>query len=72
MTGVQTCALPIYVIASVLRESGKPMHRDDIVKAVLKKRQVKETTVLLNLQSKKTQFVRTSKATYSLAEPTEE
>ena len=48
------------------------MHRDDIVKAVLKKRQVKETTVLLNLQSKKTQFVRTSKATYSLAEPTEE
>lgn len=60
------------VIASVLRESGKPMHRDDIVKAVLKKRQVKETTVLLNLQSKKTQFVRTSKATYSLAEPTEE
>jgi len=54
------------IIAEVLKESGEPMHRDDIVKKVLDKRQVKETTVLLNLQSKP-QFERTKKATYKLA-----
>ena len=43
------------------------MHRDDIVKEVLKSRQVKETTILLNLQGK-SQFKRVAKATYELAE----
>ena len=38
--------------------------RFEIVKRVLKSRQVKETTILLNLQSKP-QFVRTAKATYT-------
>lgn len=55
------------IIADVLREAGEPLHRDEIVRRVLKKRQVKETTILLNLQSKP-QFKRTAKATYTLAD----
>lgn len=54
------------VIADVLKESKEPLHRDEIVKRVLKSRQVKETTILLNLQSKP-QFKRVAKATYALA-----
>ena len=54
-------------IAAVLKEAGEPLYRDEIVKRVLEKRKVKETTVLLNLQSKK-DFVRVAKATYTLAE----
>ncbi|HEX5447847.1 MAG TPA: sigma factor-like helix-turn-helix DNA-binding protein, partial [Candidatus Saccharimonadales bacterium] len=37
------------VIAQVLSEAGEPLHRDEIVKRVLKSRFVKETTILLNL-----------------------
>jgi hypothetical protein len=55
------------VIAEVLREAGEPLHRDEIVKRVLKSRFVKETTILLNLQGKP-QFKRVAKATYDLAE----
>ncbi len=55
------------VIAEVLKEAKGPLHRDEIVRGVLKKRQVKETTILLNLQSKP-QFKRTAKATYELVE----
>ena len=55
------------IITEVLREAGEPVHRDEIVKRVLKKRQVKETTILLNLQSKP-QFKRVAKATYTLDE----
>lgn len=51
------------IIADVLKDSKEPLHRDEIVKRVLKSRQVKETTILLNLQSK-TQFKRVAKATY--------
>jgi predicted Zn-ribbon and HTH transcriptional regulator len=54
-------------IADILRKSSEPLHRDEIVKRVLKNRQVKETTILLNLQSKP-QFKRVAKATYALAE----
>lgn len=54
-------------IAAVLKEAGEPLYRDEIVKRVLEKRKVKETTVLLNLQSKK-EFKRVAKATYTLAE----
>ncbi|MES2876288.1 MAG: sigma factor-like helix-turn-helix DNA-binding protein [Patescibacteria group bacterium] len=57
------------IISDVLRKAGTPLHRDEIVKRVLESRQVKETTILLNLQSK-TQFKRVSKATYELVEPT--
>jgi hypothetical protein len=56
------------IIADIIREAGEPLHRDEIVKRVLKKRQVKETTILLNLQSKP-QFKRVAKATYTLDEP---
>lgn len=55
------------IISEVLREAGEPLHRDEIVKRVLKSRFVKETTILLNLQSKN-QFKRVAKATYQLAE----
>jgi hypothetical protein len=53
------------IIADVLKKAGEPLHRDEIVKRVLKSRQVKETTILLNLQSK-AQFKRVAKATYTL------
>lgn len=54
-------------IADILKKSPEPLHRDEIVKRVLKNRQVKETTILLNLQSKP-QFKRVAKATYALAD----
>jgi predicted Zn-ribbon and HTH transcriptional regulator len=54
------------VITDVLKKAGEPLHRDEIVKRVLKTRQVKETTILLNLQSKP-QFKRVAKATYDVA-----
>ena len=52
------------IIGEVLRAES-PLHKDEIVKRVLKKRQVKTTTIVLNLQEKN-QFVRVSKATYAL------
>jgi len=54
------------IITNVLKKAGEPLHRDEIVKRVLKSRQVKETTILLNLQSK-SEFKRVAKATYTLA-----
>jgi len=53
------------IITDVLKNSPEPLHRDEIVRRVLKSRQVKETTILLNLQSKP-QFKRVAKATYIL------
>jgi DNA-binding phage protein len=53
------------IISEVLREAGEPLHRDEIVKRVLRSRFVKETTILLNLQGK-SQFKRVAKATYTL------
>ena len=55
------------IITEVLKQAGEPLHRDEIVKRVLKSRFVKETTILLNLQGKP-QFKRVAKATYDLAE----
>jgi hypothetical protein len=55
------------IINDVLKAAGEPLHRDEIVKRVLKSRYVKETTILLNLQSKP-QFKRVAKATYTLAD----
>ena len=57
------------IIAEVLRDAGEPLHRDEIVRRVLKSRFVKETTILLNLQGK-SQFKRVAKATYELDEAT--
>src|SRR5688572_26915480 len=53
------------IISEVLRQANEPLHRDEIVKRVLKSRFVKETTILLNLQGKP-QFKRVAKATYTL------
>jgi hypothetical protein len=58
------------IITEVLKEAGEPLHRDEIVRRVLKSRFVKETTILLNLQGKN-QFKRVAKATYTLDEATE-
>jgi hypothetical protein len=55
------------IIVEILKKAGEPLHRDEIVKRVLKSRYVKETTILLNLQGKQ-QFKRVAKATYSLAD----
>lgn len=55
------------IITDVLRKANEPLHRDEIVKRVLKNRYVKETTILLNLQGKP-QFKRVAKATYALDE----
>ncbi|MFZ1248835.1 MAG: sigma factor-like helix-turn-helix DNA-binding protein [Candidatus Saccharimonadales bacterium] len=55
------------IISEVLKEAKEPLHRDEIVQRVLKSRFVKETTILLNLQSKP-QFKRVAKATYQLSE----
>jgi hypothetical protein len=52
------------IIAEVLHDQS-PLHKDEIVKRVLKKRHVKTTTIVLNLQEKD-QFVRVAKATYAL------
>ncbi len=54
------------IITVVLSEE-QPLHKDEIVRRVLLKRQVKTTTIILNLQEKE-QFVRTAKATYRLKE----
>lgn len=54
------------IIENVLKDAKEPLHRDEIVKRVLASRQVKETTILLNLQSKP-QFKRVAKATYTIA-----
>jgi len=55
------------IITEVLKKEGGPLHRDEIVRRVLKHRQVKETTILLNLQGKQ-RFKRVAKATYDLAD----
>jgi DNA-directed RNA polymerase delta subunit len=54
------------VIVNILKKEGK-MHRDDIVRSVLKVRKVREATILLNLQSK-SEFTRVGKGEYVLTE----
>jgi len=41
------------VIVSVLKETGGPLGKTDVIKKVLEKRRVKENTIFLNLQNKK-------------------
>jgi predicted transcriptional regulator len=57
------------VIAKILKEES-PLHREEIVRRVLKVRQVREATILLNLQNKP-QFKRVAKAQYALDETKE-
>jgi hypothetical protein len=52
------------VIASVLTDAGRPLHKDDIIDRVLTKRIVKASTVILNLQ--KPRFKRVGKAVYTI------
>lgn len=52
------------IIVDILKEEA-PLHKDEIVKRVLAKRQVKTATIILNLQEKN-QFERVAKATYKL------
>lgn len=52
------------IIVGVLRDQ-QPLHKDEIVRRVLEKRQVKTSTIVLNLQEKN-QFIRVAKATYKL------
>ena len=54
------------IIKSILEASDKPLTREEIVKQVLKVREVKETTILLNLQNKKL-FKKVDKNAYTLA-----
>jgi len=53
------------VIEEILISAGKPMHKDDIINEVKKRRMVKETTILLNLQ--KDRFQRVARATYTVS-----
>jgi hypothetical protein len=54
------------IIEEVLKEEGGPLSKDEIVKRVLARRQVKTTTIVLNLQEKP-QFKRVEKGVYALA-----
>lgn len=54
------------VIREILKEQGRPMHKNEIIEHVGKQRIVKETTVILNLQ--KDSFKRVARATYTLKE----
>lgn len=54
------------VIVSVLKETHRPMAKEEIVASVAKKRLVKVPTIFLNLQNKKL-FTRTDDGMYTLA-----
>lgn len=51
------------VVEEILRESGRPLTREEILEAVLKVRQVKKSTVIINLN---TFFARTGKNAYDI------
>lgn len=53
------------VLLAVLREQGRPMTKDELLAEVLKRRFVKENTVLLNLQHRSF-FVRTGEGKYAV------
>lgn len=52
------------VIVAVLNDAEKPLHKDEIIELVLKRRIVKPSTIVLNLQ--KPTFKRVGKATYTI------
>jgi hypothetical protein len=53
------------VIAEVLKEAGRPLSKDEVIKRVLAKRIVKPNTVLVNLQNSK--YFRKVAGDYTLA-----
>jgi DNA-directed RNA polymerase delta subunit len=54
------------VIIKVIDQQKKPLSKEEIISAVLNQRQVKENTILLNLQNRKT-FKKTGDGKYILA-----
>jgi hypothetical protein len=54
------------IIEDILREENGPLNKEEIIKRVLSRRQVKTTTIILNLQEKP-QFKRVDKGIYALA-----
>ena len=54
------------VIVSVLAKAGSPLEKQELIKRVLEKRKVKDTTILLNLQNRK-RFRKTGEEGYTLA-----
>ena len=54
-------------ITRTLNENGGQMERDELIKKVMRTKQVKETTVLLNLQNRKL-FQKIGKSVFTLAE----
>jgi hypothetical protein len=52
------------VIVEVLEEEGAPLHKDEIIRRVLEKRIVKESTIVLNLQ--RDRFKKVDKVNYTL------
>ena len=56
------------VITEILREAGKPLSREEIVERVFEIRQVKKSTVVINLN---TYFARAGKNVYTLKKETE-
>ncbi len=55
------------IIVSVLEEAGKPLSREEIIEAVLKRRLVKKNTILVGLSNKKL-FKKVGKNQYALAD----
>lgn len=55
------------IIYKVLKESERPLTKEEILKKVLKQRQVKENTILLNLQNKNF-FLKNSEGKYNIKE----
>ncbi|MFA6081944.1 MAG: sigma factor-like helix-turn-helix DNA-binding protein [Patescibacteria group bacterium] len=55
------------VIEDVLKKAGKPLSTDEIVELVLKSRQVRKNTIIINLQIKP-QFVKVGRKLYTLSE----
>ena len=54
------------VMQSIIKEAGKPMTKEDLIKRVLEKRFVKENTILLNLQNRSL-FQKSADGKYFLA-----
>jgi len=54
------------IITGILKEAGGPLHREEIIRRVLKQRHIREATILLTLQNNK-DFKRVSKAQYDLS-----
>lgn len=55
------------IIFKILKESKKPLPKEEIIEKVLSQRIVKENTILLNLQNKK-YFIRDDKGRYTIKE----